>query len=292
MKRREVLKSAGGAWLLAALLLVLPGSGCGPAESPEAETGLEEADLESRRRAVREMFEVLGVAGSASQWTQVAVVNMVQFQDALAPATIEKLQAAAAEAYAPGPLLDQMVEHYVEHYDETAVSALLDYFQSPVGQALVRAAVVQPQGDGTTSLDSYLAVLAKTPPSEGRLELAERMTAASRQSEQAVETLLAVSRTNLRAVEPLLPGPVSDEALAAREAEIRQGLMERARQQAAVSSLYSVRELDDEALRNHVEFTESGYYRWYVEQLGPAVERAIDNASSVLRGRVAELSAG
>ncbi len=281
MKRREALQSRGGRWL-AALLLLLLGAGCGPAE----------ADLESRRRAVREMFQVLGVAGSAGQWTQVAAVNMVQFQDALAPATIEQLQAAAAEAYAPGPLLEQMVEHYVEHYDEAAVLALLEYFRSPAGEALVQAAIVQPQEDGSTSLDSFLAVLAKTPPSEARLELAERMTAASRQGEQAIDTLLAVSRTNLRAVEPLLPAPVSEEALAEREAEIREGLVERARQQASLSTLYSVRLLDDDALRSHVEFTESGYYRWYVEQLGPAVERAIGNASSVLQSRVSELRAG
>jgi putative heme iron utilization protein len=58
--------------------------------------------------------------------------------------------------------------------------------------------------------------MAKTPPSEDRLELADRMMAASRQDEQAVETLLSVSRTNLRAVEPLLPEPVSEEALAER----------------------------------------------------------------------------
>ena len=291
MKRRGILQSRSGAWLLASLLL-LPGVGCGPAESPEAEAGLEEAELESRRRAVREMFQVLGVAGSAGQWTQVAVGNMFQFQDVLEPATIEQLQAAATEAYAPGPLLDQMVEHYVEHYDEQAVLALLEYFRSPAGKALAEAAIVQPQEDGSTSLDSFLAVMAKTPPSEDRLGLADRMMAASRQDEQAVDTLLSVSRTNLRAVEPLLPARVSDEAIAEREAEIRQRLMERARQQAALSSLYSVRDLDDEALRSHVEFTESGYYRWYVEQLGPAVERAIGSAGSLLRSRVSELSAG
>jgi hypothetical protein len=302
VKRRDVLYSQGAVWLLATILLVLPLAGCGQAEPPEAEppeaeaeaeaeAGLEESDLESRRRIVRDLFDVLGVSGSASQWTQVASVNMVQFQDALAPETIQQLQAAAAEAYAPGPLLDQMVEHFVENFDEAATLALLEYYRSPAGQELAKAAVVQPHGDGTTSLDGYLAVLAKTPPSENRLALAERMTVASRQAEQSVDTLLAVSRTNLRAVEPLLPGKVSDEALAAREADIRQTLLERARQQTAVSSLYSVRDLDDEALRIHVEFTESGYFRWYVEQLGPAVERAIGSAGKVLSERVAELRA-
>ncbi len=259
-------------------LLALLGLACGPAgevEQPaKAAPAASDATVEERTRAVREMFHLLGMVPSAGQWSLIAVANMNQFQEAVDAATLEKLREAASEAYAPGFLLDEMVVHYVENFDPDAARALIAYFQSPLG-ALVKEAAAKQGKTQAAEYETFVTALVANPPSEARLQLADRVAAATRQSDQAVATLVGISTTNLNAVIPLLPGTPSAVVIEARTAEVRDELVPRAQQQATFSTLYTFQELSDDQLRSHVEFLESGYYRWYVDQLLPATERAL-----------------
>ncbi len=270
--------SCARAFARTAALLALLGLACGPAgevEQPaKAAPAASDATVEERTRAVREMFHLLGMVPSAGQWSLIAVANMNQFQEAVDTATLEKLREAASEAYAPGFLLDEMVVHYVENFDPDAARALIAYFQSPLG-ALVKEAAAKQGKTQAAEYETFVTALVANPPQEARLQLADRVAAATRQSDQAVATLVGISTTNLNAVIPLLPGTPSAEVIEARTAEVRDGLVPRAQQQATFSTLYTFQELSDDQLRSHVEFLESGYYRWYVDQLLPATERAL-----------------
>ncbi len=261
-----------------AALLALLGLACGPAEEAqqpeEVAPAVSEATVEERTGAIREMFRLLGMVSSAGQWNVIAVANMNQFQEAVDADTLEKLREAASEAYAPGFLLDEMVVHYVENFDPDAVRALIAYFQSPLG-ALVKEAAARQGKTQAADYETFVTALVANPPLEARLQLADRVSAATRQSDQAVATLVGISTTNLNAVIPLLPGTPSPEAIEARTAEVRDELVPRAQQQATFSTLYTFRELSDAQLRSYVEFLESGYYRWYVDQLVPATERTL-----------------
>jgi hypothetical protein len=276
MKRRT-----GSMLRVLPLCLALLGPGCEPAVDEERE---------QRTQAVRELFEVLGLTTSAEQWTRLAVGNMMQFRDALDAATIERLREAAAEAYAPRLLIDEMVEHYVDHYDPDAQRALVAYFHSPAGMEVAKAATFT-GAKSLESLEGFIAKLESEPPPPERIALARRLATSTRQSEQAVMIMLGVSKTNLIAVLPLLPGgAVDSKMLEEREAQVRDDMMKRAAEQAAIASLFAFREFSEEDLRAYVEFTESGYYDWYIQQLAPAMSRAIAAARGQLEERVAALA--
>ncbi len=266
---------------LLSLCLALAGLGCEPAVDEERE---------QRARALREMFDVLGLPASAEQWTRLAVGNMVQFKEAFDADTLEAVREAAAESYAPGLLLDEMVEHYVDHYDPDAVHEIITYFRSPAGVEVVKAARFAGV-DSLQSLDGFLAKLADQPPSAERIALARRLMTATRQSEQAVLTMVSLSKTNLIAVLPLLPGAAVDaELLKQREAKLRSDLLKRTADQSEIASLYAFQDFSGEALRDYVEFAESGYYAWYVQELGPSVNRALAAAGGRLGDRVETLA--
>ena len=247
-----------------------------------------DAQRAERVESLREMFDLLGLTNSAAQWRQIAKSNMQQFEEAFDAARMEQVQQAALEAYETEPMIEEIVESFMENYDEDAVRALVRYYRSPEGEAIIKASVIVSDPLGT--MDSFVAGLAERPPTNERVALAERLAQATRQSEQTVTIMVGVSKTNLRAVEPLLPGPVSEAVLAAREVEIREALLERVEQHVTLTNLYSFRDLSDEALRNHLEFVESGYFSWYLDQLEPAVQRALLLAGSELSKRIAGMA--
>ena len=271
-------------------LVVLACSADLPEDGPTApEARPTASDAEVRRAAVRELLTVLGFVGARDQWTEIARANVEQYGEVLDDETHMLVLQAAAESWSGDRMLDEIVSHLVDHYDGDSVGAIVGYYRSPNGMAISQAIARQSAAMSLENLQAFMEELQRSPPPETRVELVTRFAGAANSGEQATVLVVGITQRNLVALNDLLPEPLAPDVIASRAGVAAQQLRANADRQAQLAGLFSFQDLSEAELRAHVEFTESDAFRWYREQILPAIERAVAGAGRDFAAKIEAL---
>lgn len=159
------------------------------------------------------------------------------------------------------------------------------WFRSALGRRITGAEVGFATAAGSHRIAEAVAELRREPPSPARLRLVQRLDAATRTTEVALDVSLAVTRGIAEVVEPrLAAGRKVQPALLERQLRLlRAQLMVPMRRAVLLTMLRVYSRFADDELARYVETVESDAGQWFVT----AVNAALVHAAGTAAGRSA-----
>jgi type IV pilus assembly protein PilP len=266
--------------------------------------GTKAPDTEKAKQSTL-ITEALELSGAKKQIEQLATVLRVQYQTqltkrqgAIDPKEFARVQGifkeSFGEAYRAEALYQSVESSLVNKYDEKRLLATLQWFRSPLGKKISQLEVRSSAPEASQEIAKFTAELKKKPAGKGRLALVQRLDKATSATEFPVQTNLDSFRSLMKAVDAIVPPEkrLKEGQLEKLVNDMRGELQTPLRETTLVNMLFTYRTLQDDELRQYVEFAESDSGRWFAtasvdglkSALAAASEKAYNKIFSQIKG--------
>lgn len=253
-----------------------------PPAEPQAPTGSQP------RRPVHplsdELLEASGLKRQVPGIAERARANLVQGMEPLGANDKSAVDRVSGQAFRSDVLYGLIREEFSQHVDDSKVKEVLDWYRTPLARRLTELEVTFTTSTSRErELAQFAARLRVEQLDPRRVELIQRLDAASGATETSVELLMAVAQAVLRVADPYLPANrrLKPGQLESEARQIRLQSQELLRQANILSMLYVYRSLEDGDIARYIQFLESEAGSWFggaarkamVTAFGAVVER-------------------
>jgi hypothetical protein len=183
-------------------------------------------------------------------------------------------------------LYELIREEFSQYVDDTKVKEVLGWYRTPLARRLTELEVAfTTSPNRERELAQFIARLRVEQLDLRRVELIQRLDAASGATKTSVELLMAVAQAVLRVADPYLPASrrLKPGQLESQARQLRLQSEEVLRQANTISMLYVYRSLEDGDIARYIQFLESDAGTWF----GGAVRKATVTAFGAIIERTA-----
>jgi len=233
-----------------------------------------------------ELLEASGLKRQVPGIAERARTNMVQGMEPLEANDKSAVDRVSGQTMRAEALYGLIKEAFSQHMDDTKAREVLGWYRTPLARRLTELEVAfTTSPNRERELAQFIARLRVEQPDPRRVELIQRLDAASGATETSLELLMAVAQAVLRVADPYLPAPqrLKPGQLESQARQIRWQSQELLRQANTISMLYVYRSLEDGDLARYIQFLESEAGTWF----GGAVRKATVTAFGAIIERTA-----
>jgi hypothetical protein len=233
-----------------------------------------------------ELLEASGLKRQVPGMAERARANMVQGMEPLGANDKSAVDRVSGQALRPEALYGLIREEFSQHVDDAKVKDVLGWYRTPLARRLTELEVAfTTSPNRERELAQFIARLRVEQLDPRRVELIQRLDAASGATETSLELLMAVAQAVLRVADPYLPASrrLKPGQLESQARQIRLQSQELLRQANTLSMLYVYRSLEDGDIARYIQFLESEAGTWF----GGAVRKATVTAFGAIIERTA-----
>jgi hypothetical protein len=231
-----------------------------------------------------ELLEACGFKRQVPSIAERARHNLVQGMEPLGADDKSVVDRVSGEAFRADALYGLIREEFSQHVDDTKVKDVLAWYRTPLARRLTELEVAFTTSTSRErELAQFVARLRVEQLDPRRVELIQRLDAASGATETSLELLMAVAQAVLRVADSYLPAArrLKPGQLDSQARQIRLQSQDMLRQANTLSMLYVYRSLEDGDLARYIQFLESEAGAWFggavrkstVSAFGAVVER-------------------
>lgn len=246
--------------------------------------------LEETEKVVAEVVELSGVGDLADSFPALidqqlsTQIGQLEGEDGLL------FRRAFNAAFDPARIRASIVAALRATYDDAKAQAALHWYRSELGARIrdQEARVQTPEGQ--QAMVAFAQGLEASRPAPERVELAQRLDAASRSSAITLKLILELTRDMIMGMAALAP-PDQERPTPEAIDELLQPQMGQLapmiQTQTLVMILFSTRELGVDEIRSYLVFIESPAGQWVHEQTGIGLERAMARSGRIVVDHIA-----
>lgn len=242
-----------------------------------------------RQEQIDKVLELSGLSRQLGEISAFASHQIQTYGAGLEPKAYEQLQSVISQAFQIERLTAAAKQRYAAGYDAEKVRAWIDILSSPLTKRMFALEAEAGAENKFEEVMAYVAMQDSMPASEQRRSLIDRLDAASKASELALESQLAVLRcvlitgNNALTDNKRLTPKTLDEAVAQARERLTQELVPVAR----ATYLYTYRNVTDGDLEQYVGQYESVAGAWAMDQTQSSIKAALQNATSSVETQAA-----
>jgi hypothetical protein len=233
-----------------------------------------------------ELLEASGLKRQVPGIAERARANMVQGMEPLEASDKSAVDRVSGQALRADALYELIREEFSQYVDDTKVKEVLGWYRTPLARRLTELEVAfTTSPNRERELAQFIARLRVEQLDLRRVELIQRLDAASGATKTSVELLMAVAQAVLRVADPYLPASrrLKPGQLESQARQLRLQSEEVLRQANTISMLYVYRSLEDGDIARYIQFLESDAGTWF----GGAVRKATVTAFGAIIERTA-----
>ncbi len=211
----------------------------------------------NRGKTLDRLFQLSGIDQAVHQLDDQLFGH--QAGDSQLPADqIVMLKNAMQRVSEPDEWLQAIRNRMLKTYEPRSVKALLNWYESPLGKKIVRAELKDMVDGKTQEKKAFIEQLQYVPPREDRLELLERLESSTEVANHAVDFAMMF-------IKVLIPfnDKFKGKSFRTVKNDIRDELIDPAREHLLRSFLFMYRDLSNEELSQYVNFVTSRPGKWF-----------------------------
>lgn len=215
-------------------------------------------DLRSQNYKLNNLFRLGGLGDILAEAESVVAMAGNIDQDALAPGQDKFARSIMRRAYSRGKFYRVLRRPFVENYKPQHIHSAAQWYRSALGKKIRRLEEAASNPDNKLAIESFAKQLMKSPPSEGRISLVERIERSTYMTEAGKSLFLGY-------VKLMHPFNKNIDAKRLRKVlrVLRENITEPMREVVLRNLLFSYRNLKDKDLEKYAEFLDSKAGQWF-----------------------------
>jgi hypothetical protein len=242
---------------------------------------LQQANAASKDEQINTILEQTGFNKLLQHVPDFAQAVLKQSSGALEPEMNSALSGAFSRTFAVESVQHDVLDVLNAQFDTRHAEAYLRQLQSPLYSKMAELERSTTNLANRDDIQAFISGLEKTPATETRSALVERLDQATRTTDFSVDMQTAFFKAIFVAVDPVMSADMrlGKEELEKMVDEVSTSLKEGLHNSTRLSYLYAFRNISDAELTQYIELCESEDYRWAIQLLGNAMISALNQAA-------------
>ncbi len=240
------------------------------------------ASADERTEQIDRLLELSGLSRQLAEISTFASHQIQTYGSSLEPQAYRELESSIARAFDSSRLTAAAKQHYLDHYDERRLRAWTETLSSPLAKRMLALESQPGKDDDFDQAMAYARRHDDAPAMQHRRDLLKRLDGASKASELALDSQMAVLRSVLIASNSTLTDNKRLNAKTLEDAvtQTRDQMESALLTVADATYLYTYREISDNDLEQYVGYYESDTGRWAMNLAQSAIKAALAEATT------------